>query len=69
MAAHTLIVGISIKMVVSRKQDTQAQGENEDNTEALAREECSRLLRQLRLMENDKKAYLDETLASINQQK
>ena len=56
-------------MVVTRKQDNQPSAENEDNTEALAREECSRLLRQLRLMENDKKAYLDETLAAINQQK
>lgn len=41
----------------------------QDNTEMLAREECSRLARQLRLMENDKKAYLEESNASIAAQK
>lgn len=41
----------------------------QDNTEILAREECSRLARQLRLMENDKKAYLEESNASIAGQK
>lgn len=44
-------------------------GGGEDNTEMLAREECSRLARQLRLMENDKKAYLEESNAAIAQQK
>ncbi|CAG7835403.1 unnamed protein product [Allacma fusca] len=54
--------------MVGRKQDTQGN-EPEDNTEVLAKEECSRLARQLRLMENDKKAYLDESTSAINQQK
>jgi hypothetical protein len=43
--------------------------ETEDNTEILARQECSRLSRQLRLMENDKRAYCEESNSAINQQK
>jgi hypothetical protein len=43
--------------------------ESEDNTEALAKQECLRLTKQLRLMENDKKAYLEESRASIELQR
>jgi len=43
--------------------------DSEDNTEALAREECSRLARQLYFLENDKRAYLEESNAAITHQK
>jgi len=52
----------------NRKPETTTT-ETEDNTELLARQECSRLARQLRLMENDKRAYWEESNAAIYQQK
>lgn len=56
-------------MVNKKPEAASTTAEHEDNTEQLAREECARLARQLRLMENDKKAYLEESNAAINQQK
>ncbi|CAL8091162.1 unnamed protein product [Orchesella dallaii] len=58
--------------MVGRSGKTDGGGtaeSGEDNTEMIAREECTRLARQLRLMENDKMAYLDESNAAIAQQK
>lgn len=43
--------------------------ESDDNTEVLAKQECIRLTKQLRLMENDRKAYLEESRAAIELQK
>lgn len=54
--------------MVNKKPETTTT-EVEDNTEQLARDELNRLSRQLRLMENDKKAYLEESNAAINQQR
>ena len=56
-------------MVLGRVKTETVTSEAEDNTEILARQELCRLTRQLRLMENDKKAYFEESNAAIKHQK
>lgn len=55
--------------MINRSKLGPTTSESDDNTEALAKQECLRLTKHLRLMENDKKAYFEESKAALELQK